>query len=660
MNKDINSNKNLSNKKNIDLKNATPSKENLLNRNYRKSSKSALDHSLLKKNEDSNSSRIKRIKNAFNSSKNKRVSNMIQEDSLVEDNPEQSIIKSKAEDIVDKKKKQLIGKIAASFFSSNIILLVFGGIIILTILILLLPILISYFTSSFFNYFTDNSSSASMGMDGVIARSGDYGTFSCGSVSDEDFNVSFTSLTEEQFVNALLNGKSRDGYKAYSILKDNARLIYRKGVEMGVNPELAVLRADVEGYSPASAGYTSYNNLWGFGCENGKPLSTCSNFSTFEKGLERFNNWIIKYRSKVSDDSYYSVFHDYASIGSYWNKGSAGSGGCYYKKDVIEQLEKMGEHQRAVEVENACSSGNVIKTNKIDQDAYARYQTKIMLDDRKRIFGISGGNMRSCYGKQINLDVSGIINKRLNNIQNISFAEVLQMNHTSIDIVNNQLLQEVTKVTPGSREAVVTAGMFLVNSLASYNLSLPYMFYGGHDYYGTNGSGVRTTFDSHDYYGINPYFGSLVYNGNKKGVYRDTNGTTYYYNGLDCSGFVGWALHNGGVDFPTLSALDYLDKDKQNTYHLTTSTIKEKKAKIGDVMSKTPHHAALIIGVNYSETNSYIVYLEEVGDGLVVSQKDINDSYLNKFTVINMDYVYENNKTSDFTNKFKSGLIKEG
>lgn len=68
----------------------------------------------------------------------------------------------------------------------------------------------------------------------------------------------------------------------------------------GINPELIVVRADIEGYSPVSQGFGTYYNYWGIGCYNNQPLSKCISYDTFDDGVLGFINNVSSYDSLSS------------------------------------------------------------------------------------------------------------------------------------------------------------------------------------------------------------------------------------------------------------------------------------------------------------------------------------------------------------------------
>lgn len=199
-------------------------------------------------------------------------------------------------------------------------------------------------------------------------------------------SISSTSLSKSEFVSKLESyyGSASESYKLD--FKNNAEDLYDIAVSNGINPELVVVRASLEGYSPASKGYSSYYNYWGIRCYNNQPLSTCASYSSFSDGVLGFVKNVSQY------DSLSSMMRKYAYIGDYWyNPGNAGSGGCYY----FPYIKKYMSSTRISEVESACSSSNTcsgsscLKTNNDDQLAYSLWQVEKMASQRNTIFNIS-------------------------------------------------------------------------------------------------------------------------------------------------------------------------------------------------------------------------------------------------------------------------------
>lgn len=120
-------------------------------------------------------------------------------------------------------------------------------------------------------------------------------------------------------------------------------------------------------------------------------------------------------------------------------------------------------------------------------------------------------------------------------------------------------------------------------------------------------------------------------------------------NGLTCSGFVSWALYNGGLDVGDVGAGDYPHIDNELSdmgphQQITYEFMASNKYKVGDFIARDGH-AALIIGI----TEDKIYTAESLIPGVqvhiydryrgIVDEKNPDD----KLTyIINMDTIYPN------------------
>ena len=198
--------------------------------------------------------------------------------------------------------------------------------------------------------------------------------------SCSDISLSTTSLDRKEFIDKV--NSYNTGYSAFSTFKTNAGKIYDISVKNNFNPEMVVIRAIVEGFSPGGSTY----NFWGIGCANGKKCSV--SFNTFDQGVLGY----IETVKKINSVSLFEMQRKYAYIGSNWfNPGGPGVGGCYYFPYVKKYLSET----RANEVAEACASGatctgaSCLKTTDEDQNAYTRFQIEKMLQLRVDVFGVS-------------------------------------------------------------------------------------------------------------------------------------------------------------------------------------------------------------------------------------------------------------------------------
>ncbi len=202
-------------------------------------------------------------------------------------------------------------------------------------------------------------------------------------VSSGDFLVHETSLTKEEFV-----AKLREYCNHHSCSKTmrnvfvaHAEEVYDASIANNVNPELVVIRASNEGFSPGG----STNNYWGIRCYNGAGKEACSKYSSLSAGIKGFADVVSGYEY-ASD-----MMSRYAYIGSHWfNPGSWSNGGCAY----YPYINKYMSSERSNLVGSACngpscSGSSCMKTNDEDQKAYATWQVNDkMVPLRYNIFGL--------------------------------------------------------------------------------------------------------------------------------------------------------------------------------------------------------------------------------------------------------------------------------
>lgn len=208
----------------------------------------------------------------------------------------------------------------------------------------------------------------------------------------DDLKLHAIEISKSDFIKATQSYLNSYSGNCNSMKDWNLGDVYDTSSANNLNPEFVVIRAIKEGCSPVSQGYPSKNNYWGIGCYNGKPLSTCTSYSSLDGGISGLANLGIVKKSNTLVD----LMYDYAYLGDVWlNPGGSGSGGCYYKDYVLPYI---NDPSRRAAIRNACESGNVCTTGKEvtclktkdgiydDQKAYAQYNSKSMNELFKKIY----------------------------------------------------------------------------------------------------------------------------------------------------------------------------------------------------------------------------------------------------------------------------------
>lgn len=244
----------------------------------------------------------------------------------------------------------------------------------------------------------DSSVNHYMALANTLEQS-DYSSYTVSSVcktSSSDggcgFTISSTTLSKTSFKEKLVSyadSVSSNHKSSFQLFADNADNIYDIAVANNINPELVVVRANAEGFSPGG----STNNYWGIGCFN-DGSSVCKNYSSFTEGVNAFVENISKY-SSLQD-----MMSKYAYIGKYWyNPGSSSLGGCYYLSYIYDDSNIPATAKNACAVSApACSkdnTSNCTKTTDADQEAYANWQVEKMTNIRNDIFGELDNSMCS-------------------------------------------------------------------------------------------------------------------------------------------------------------------------------------------------------------------------------------------------------------------------
>lgn len=186
-----------------------------------------------------------------------------------------------------------------------------------------------------------------------------------------------------------------------------------------------------------------------------------------------------------------------------------------------------------------------------------------------------------------------------------------QLNDSEITSLNNFIEKEVTKATYGTGDAVAAAGQSLAYGLEQSGYYLGYYWGGGH---GENGTGVINTWGKN--------VGIAYTTGN-----NTPTGPEY---GVDCSGFVSWAIRNAcSPNFGSVTAENFMGFGNEITL---------KEAKPGDVLANSGH---VILVVKNNGDGSVTTVEASISKGVVFR----NYSSASGYKVVDMSKWYSNNCT---------------
>ena len=161
-----------------------------------------------------------------------------------------------------------------------------------------------------------------------------------------------------------------------------------------------------------------------------------------------------------------------------------------------------------------------------------------------------------------------------------SLDSFLQSKGSSLEEFNNLIASNVENSGYGTDAGVVAAAVTLIAELGNnYDVKIPYFWGGGHGQMITGAEG----------------------NWGSNQCRTSANGRIYDYCGLDCSGFVAWAIWNGGFKIAARTAGDFQNLPGAERVSLSSSSAVLSP---GDLLESNSH-IVLVIGVDEA-TNEYI------------------------------------------------------
>ena len=201
-------------------------------------------------------------------------------------------------------------------------------------------------------------------------------------------------------------------------------------------------------------------------------------------------------------------------------------------------------------------------------------------------------------------------------------TEYLNSKGSSLEHMNTFIKDSVNAIGPGTREAVVVAGVSMINFLHdNFNAKLPYDWGGSY-----NGYGIPSSFGHYS----------------PSAEIRGTNGVRTYYNSFDCSGFVSWAIRNGGYKFSRYTTVDFYNAFAKDSCSISSSSCVGQP---GDLINSRNSHVELIIGVN-EEKGTYFV-AQSTGSGVVMNERGMHTGNGADTRILFMESFYNNEANVD-------------
>lgn len=179
-----------------------------------------------------------------------------------------------------------------------------------------------------------------------------------------------------------------------------------------------------------------------------------------------------------------------------------------------------------------------------------------------------------------------------------SLDAFLESKGSSIEEFNNLITSNIEDAGYGTRAGVVASAVTLIAELGNnYDVKVPYFWGGGH---GIVAEGAESNWGS-------------------SSCHTYANGQSYNYCGLDCSGFVTWAIRNGGFNINPLVTGGFQSLHGAKRVSLTNSAVLQP----GDLLESSGH-VILIVDV---DDDAYIC-AEAAGNetGVLFSRHAFNSS----------------------------------
>lgn len=194
-------------------------------------------------------------------------------------------------------------------------------------------------------------------------------------------------------------------------------------------------------------------------------------------------------------------------------------------------------------------------------------------------------------------------------------SSFLSSKGTSLEEFNSLIESNVKKAGYGTRAGVVAAAVTLIAELGNnYQVKIPYYWGGGHES------------------AINDYAKG---NWGSTACHTYANGQSYNYCGLDCSGFVPWAIHNGGYGMSwAMLAGEFQNISGAQRVSLSNSAVLQA----GDLLESSGH-IVLVVGVDESAGQYICAEASGNSSGVLFTRRDFASS---GYWGVKMDGYYDN------------------
>lgn len=217
-----------------------------------------------------------------------------------------------------------------------------------------------------------------------------------------------------------------------------------------------------------------------------------------------------------------------------------------------------------------------------------------------------------CSTGSLNNIESNLIGNNNTKILPIGSSILSRIGQEELDKWNNNIKNDVNSVGNGTGGAVALAAYDLIKTANDYGFKVPYLWGGGH--------GIISD-------GINPNWGISV-RVTASGSAAQPYGSLQA-NGLDCSGFVSWAIKNGGcTNFSSITARAFIN---------LSTKISINGLKTGDIAA-TQTHVVLIL----KNTGSSLIVAEAKGAryGIIINEYNYSTMLNNNYNYIDMSGYY--------------------